>query len=103
MIDWHLGFTALRICKLFAESTVENHCCAEITRILGVPRQTAWNALQSLKDNQIVFPEKEHIMPTQPLRGAGARVFYRLTEQGQSLTLKALAAVQYNGTTILSS
>lgn len=103
MSDWNFGFTSLRIVKLFAESTAEKHCCADIIKKLDVPQQTAWNALRSMTHAQIVIPEKERIHPMNAARGAGARVFYRLSAYGQQVGLEALAAVQFNGTIILSS
>ena len=63
MTEWKLGFTALRIARLFAESTGEKHCCTEITKRLHVPQQTAWNALQSMKSAQYLILRKTLCRP----------------------------------------
>lgn len=93
MAEWNLGFTALRIAKLFAESTGEKHCCTEITKQLNVPQQTAWNALQSMKSASILSSEKPYVGPQA----------YRFTDSGRRIALESLAAVQFHGTILVSS
>ena len=97
MTDWNLGFTALRIAKLFAESTTKKLCCADITKQLEVPQQTVWNALQSMTATKILTHEKDWDSKK------AARVVYCFTQEGFATALEALAAVRFNGTIILPS
>jgi DNA-binding IclR family transcriptional regulator len=92
MAEWTFGFTALRIVKLFVESTAEKYRCSEISKTLAVPQQTVWNALHSLNKAQILAPDQLITSRGQP----EATGFYRITEQGFRISDSALKAVQFS-------
>ena len=93
MSDWPLSFTALRIAKLFIESTARKYCCIDISRELALPNQTSWNSLRSLTSEKILEPEKEWVSPLIEQRRQ-PKVFYRITDHGLRVVTGVLSDLQ---------
>ena len=90
--DIRLSGPTLKMLKLFVEKPLERRSGVEIARATNIGSGTLYPVLQRLENAGWLKSEWEKIEPTEA--GRPRRRLYKLTGQGQTKAVKALAELQ---------
>lgn len=83
-------YNVLKICVVFVESTAKSHYCWELSKTIGAPLTTTFNALEAMRERGWLQTEREdiHKIKGQP------KLLYNLTPEGLKSSVELLTSLR---------